>query len=93
MRVQIGEEILGKENAKRFLPMLTTIFLTILAFNLTGVIPGLNLAGTSRIGVPLLLALWVFVTYWAGASASTVWAGTSRRTCSRRACRGRSTSS
>lgn len=65
VRVQIGEEILGKENAKRFLPMLTTIFFTILAFNLTSVVPGLNLAATSRIGAPLLLALWVLVTYWA----------------------------
>ena len=26
-------------------------------------IPGLNLAGTSVIGLPLLLALWTFVTY------------------------------
>jgi F-type H+-transporting ATPase subunit a len=65
VRKQIGEEIMGKERARRFLPMLTTIFLSILAFNLTGVIPGLNLAGTSRIGLPLVLALWVFVTYWA----------------------------
>lgn len=64
VRVQIVEEIMGKERAKRYVPMLTTIFFTILAFNLTGVIPGLNLAATSRIGVPLLLALWVFVTYW-----------------------------
>ncbi|GHH78445.1 ATP synthase subunit a [Promicromonospora soli] len=65
VRVQIGEEILGKDNAKRFVPMLTTIFLTILAFNVTGIIPGLNLASTSRIGLPLILALWVFATYWA----------------------------
>jgi F-type H+-transporting ATPase subunit a len=65
VRKQIGEEIMGKERARRFLPMLTTIFLSVLAFNLTGVIPGLNLAGTSRIGLPLVLALWVFVTYWA----------------------------
>lgn len=65
VRVQIGEEIMGKERSRRFVPMLTTIFLSILAFNLTGVIPGLNLAGTSRIGLPLVLALWVFVTYWA----------------------------
>lgn len=64
VRVQIGEEIMGKERARRYVPMLTTIFFTILAFNLTGVIPGLNLAGTARIGVPMLLALWVFVTYW-----------------------------
>lgn len=31
--------------------------------NLAGVVPGLNLAGTSVIGLPLLLALWTFVTY------------------------------
>lgn len=64
VRVQIAEEILGKANARRFVPMLTTIFLAILVFNLTGVIPFLNLAGTARIGLPLVLALWVFATYW-----------------------------
>jgi F-type H+-transporting ATPase subunit a len=64
VRVQIAEAILSKQDAKRFLPMLTTIFLTILAFNMTGLVPGLNLAGTSRIGMPIVLALWVFVTYW-----------------------------
>lgn len=64
VRVQIAEEILGKKHARRFLPMLTTIFLSILVLNITGVIPGLNLAGTSRIGLPIVLALWVFVTYW-----------------------------
>lgn len=65
VRVQIAEEILGKAHARRFLPMLTTIFCSILAFNLAGAIPGLNLAGTARIGIPLVLAVWVFVTYWA----------------------------
>ncbi len=64
VRVNIAEEILGKENSKRFYPMLATIFFAILAFNLTGVIPGLNMAGTARIGLPLVLAVWVFVTYW-----------------------------
>jgi F-type H+-transporting ATPase subunit a len=66
VRIQIAEEILGsKAEARRYLPMLTTIFMTILVFNATGVIPGLNLAATTRIGVPLLLAVWVFVSYWA----------------------------
>src|SRR5690606_31182704 len=50
-------------HGRKYVPMLTTIFLAILAFNLTGVIPGLNLAATSAIGLPLLLALWVYVTY------------------------------
>jgi F-type H+-transporting ATPase subunit a len=64
VRVQVVEEIMGKENAKRFVPMITTIFCAILAYNITGIITGLNMAGTARIGIPLLLALWVFVTYW-----------------------------
>ena len=54
---------LGLKEGKRFAPMLITMFFFILAMNLAGVIPGLNLAGTSVIGLPLLLALWTFVTY------------------------------
>ncbi|MBD7979188.1 F0F1 ATP synthase subunit A [Oerskovia merdavium] len=64
-RVNIVEEIMGTERARRYVPMITTIFVTILAFNLTGVVPGLNLSGTSVAGVAILLALWVFVAYWA----------------------------
>ncbi|WP_413541899.1 F0F1 ATP synthase subunit A [Brachybacterium squillarum] len=54
---------LGLREGKRFAPMLITMFFFIFAMNLGGVIPGLNLAGTSVIGMPLLLALWTFVTY------------------------------
>lgn len=54
---------LGLKEGRRFAPMLITMFVFILAMNLTGVVPGLNLAGTSVIGLPLLLALWTFVTY------------------------------
>lgn len=63
VRVQIAEQIMGKDRAKPFLGMLTTIFFTVLAMNLAGVIPGLNIAGTSRVGLPLILALWVLVVY------------------------------
>lgn len=64
VREQVVEEMLGKERGKQFVPMITTIFFAIVAFNLTAVIPGLNLAGSARIGFPLLLALWVLVTYF-----------------------------
>jgi len=67
IRTGIAEDILGKRDAQRFVPLLTTLFVSVLGFNLTGVIPGLNIAGTSRIGLPIVLALWVYVTYlWAG---------------------------
>lgn len=65
VRVNIAEELLGKADARRYVPMLTTIFFGILAFNITGIIPLLNIAGTSVIGLPLVLALWVYVVYLA----------------------------
>ena len=63
VRTGIAEDILGKKDAPRYVPLLTTLFVAVLGFNLTGVIPGLNIAGTSRIGLPLVLALWVYVMY------------------------------
>ncbi|HEY9424918.1 MAG TPA: F0F1 ATP synthase subunit A [Microterricola sp.] len=63
VRVNIAEDLLGRKDAKRFLPILTTIFFMILFMNLTGIIPGLNIAGTAVIGVPLVLALVAYVTF------------------------------
>lgn len=59
----IIENTLGLRNGRRFAPMLVTMFFFIFAMNLAGVVPGLNLAGTSVVGMPLLLALWTFATY------------------------------
>ncbi|MBF4634378.1 F0F1 ATP synthase subunit A [Agreia pratensis] len=63
VRVNIAEDLLGKKDGKRFLPILTTIFFMVLAMNLTGIVPFLNLAGTSVIGVPLVLAVVAYVTF------------------------------
>ncbi|WP_281242129.1 F0F1 ATP synthase subunit A [Ruania alba] len=63
VRVQIAEQVMGVERARPFVPMLTAIFFIVLTMNLAGLVPGLNIAGTSRIGIPLLLALWVFIVY------------------------------
>ena len=52
-----------RQGRRKYVPLLTTLFFAILAFNLTGVIPFLNIAGTSLIGLPLMLALWVYVMY------------------------------
>ncbi|MGO2362573.1 MAG: F0F1 ATP synthase subunit A, partial [Brachybacterium tyrofermentans] len=59
----IIQNTLGIREGRRFAPFLITLFFLILAMNLAGVVPGMNLAGTSVIGFPLLLALWTFVTY------------------------------
>lgn len=63
VRVNIGEDLLGKKDAQRFLPILTTIFFMILFMNITGIIPFLNIAGTSIIAVPLTLAVVSYVTF------------------------------
>lgn len=63
VRINVAEEIIGKEKSAKYVALLTTMFCAILAFNLTGIIPGLNIAGTSLIGLPLVLAAWVFVMY------------------------------
>ncbi|GAA1956934.1 F0F1 ATP synthase subunit A [Microbacterium aquimaris] len=63
VRVNIAEDLLGKKDGQRFLPILTTMFFMILFMNLTGVIPGINIAGTSVIAVPLLLAVVSYVTF------------------------------
>lgn len=63
VRVNIAEDLLGKKDAQRFLPILTTMMFMILFMNLTGIIPFLNIAGTSIIAVPLLLAIVSYVTF------------------------------
>ena len=63
VRVNIAEDILGRKDGKRFLPILTTIFFMVLFMNITGVIPFLNIAGTSVIAVPMLLAIVAYVTF------------------------------
>ncbi len=63
VRTNIGEEILGRKDGRRFLPLLTTIFFLVLVTNITGVIPLLNIAGSSIIGLPLVLALVAYVTF------------------------------
>ena len=63
VRVNIAHDLLGRKDGNRFLPLLTTLFFMILFMNLTGIIPGLNLAGTSVIAMPLLLAAISYFTF------------------------------
>lgn len=62
VRVQIGEQILG-HHARKYVPLLATIFFGVFAMNIAGIIPLLNIAGTSVVGLPLMFALWVYVMY------------------------------
>lgn len=63
VNTQIAVGILGEKFARRFLPLLASMFFGILAMNITGMVPGLNIAGTAIIGMPLVLGLVAYVTF------------------------------
>ena len=56
-RVNIAEDLLGKKDGRRFLPLITTIFFVVLFANLTGIIPFMNISSNAIIGMPLVLAV------------------------------------
>lgn len=57
-------EVMGELRGKRYVPMITTVFMSVLVFNLCGIIPGMNIAATATITMPLAFALWCFCQYW-----------------------------
>ncbi|CAM2803477.1 F0F1 ATP synthase subunit A [Actinomyces slackii] len=63
VREGIGVGMLGNRQGRRFAPYLTTVFLGVLAMNLAGILPGLNIAASSVIAVPLVFALTTYVTF------------------------------
>ncbi|MFD4180936.1 F0F1 ATP synthase subunit A [Rhodococcus sp. NPDC058514] len=60
---QIADEVLGKEQGKRFLPVITTIFFTVLFLNASSIIPFLNISSNARVGMPIVLAALAYVTF------------------------------
>jgi len=65
VRNNIIIETLGEKDGRRFMPILMSFFFLIVTLNLTGVVPGLQIAGTSVIGQALILAIiaWVMFIY------------------------------
>lgn len=62
VRIHIAEDILGKKEGRRFLPVIATIFFTVLAMNLPAIIPGMNVSPNARIGMPIVLAVLGYIT-------------------------------
>lgn len=63
VRRNIAVEVLGEKNGRKFAPLITLIFFAVFAMNITGIVPLLNLAGSSTVGFPLVLALIVLVVF------------------------------
>lgn len=62
-RKSIIIDTLGEKDGNRFMPILMTVFFVTLGMNLTGIVPGLQLAGTSVIGIPLIEAIVLYVVF------------------------------
>jgi F-type H+-transporting ATPase subunit a len=56
-------DTLGEKDGRRFMPILMTVFFVTLGMNLTGIVPPLQLAGTSVIGIPLIEAVVLYVVF------------------------------
>lgn len=62
VRNQIIDEVIGKDG-RRFLPYFAALFFFILALNLTGIVPFINIPGSSVVAVPLLLAVITYILF------------------------------
>jgi F-type H+-transporting ATPase subunit a len=62
VRTYIVDEILGAQGRK-YTPYLATLFFLILAWNVTGIIPGMNMPVSAIIGFPAFLALTSYVVF------------------------------
>ena len=56
-------ETLGEKAGKRFMPLLMTIFFLTLGLNVTGSVPGLQIASTGLIGQAIIMAVIAYVTF------------------------------
>lgn len=62
VRKDIAYGMLGKKDGDAFFPLIAAIFFGVFALNITGIIPFLNISSNSNIGMPLVMALAVYVT-------------------------------
>lgn len=60
--VAMGKDVIGENNARKYLPLVATIGLIVLVANVIGIIPGFE-SPTGNINFTLALALIVFIYY------------------------------
>ncbi len=59
----IAVEVMGEESGKKWAPFLATLFFWIFFINIWEVIPGIQFPATSRIAIPMFLALQTWVIF------------------------------
>jgi F-type H+-transporting ATPase subunit a len=59
----VGVEVMGVEEGRKWSPFLATLFFWIFFINIWSVIPGIQFPATARIAIPLFLALLAWALY------------------------------
>ncbi|MDU0349743.1 F0F1 ATP synthase subunit A [Actinomyces sp. MRS3W] len=71
VRKNIAVEILGEKYGARYAPIITTIFLGVFFLNISGILPGLQIASTGIVGMPLVFAMVSYIAFvYAGIRAN-----------------------
>ena len=60
--MQMGKDVMGEENARKYLPLIASLGLFIFVANMLGIVPGFE-SPTANINVTLSLAVIVFIYY------------------------------
>ncbi len=63
VRNQIGIQVLGEARGKKYSAFLGFVFFGVLAMNLTGIVPGINIAASSVMAIPLVFAVISYVSF------------------------------
>lgn len=63
VRGTIAIDMLGSKMGRRYAPYLAMAFMSIFVMNISGIIPGINIAASSLIAVPMIFALFTYVTF------------------------------
>lgn len=63
VRNTIGRDIIGTKDFLQFLPLLFTLFTLILVNNVFGIVPLVQFPTMSRVGIPIVLTLIVYIVY------------------------------
>ncbi len=86
IRDNVALDMLGPKTGRKFSGFIGFLFFGVLSMNIAGIIPGINIAASSVVAVPMVFALITYVTSSERASASRAWADSSPPSFSRPAC-------
>lgn len=63
IRSNVALEMLGNKNGRKFAGFIGFLFFGVLAMNIAGVLPGINIAASSVVAVPLVFAVISYATF------------------------------